>query len=89
MHIIVPTQVRVSLVAVSRTIAYAPRCGRTARRRYNHVIRSVVKTAISLPESTFARVIDAALDDRIGALPQWLMAQVDAGLQRALGLPRR
>jgi mRNA interferase MazF len=27
-----------------------------------------------------------ALDGRIGALPDWLMAQVDAGLRRALAL---
>jgi mRNA interferase MazF len=31
-----------------------------------------------------------ALEDRIGALPDWLMAQVDAGLARALAItPRR
>lgn len=29
-----------------------------------------------------------ALEERIGALPEWLRAQVDDGLQRALGLPR-
>jgi mRNA interferase MazF len=28
------------------------------------------------------------LEERIGQLPNWLLAQVDAGLQRALGLPR-
>ncbi len=28
------------------------------------------------------------LEERIGGLPDWLMAQVDAGLQRALGLAR-
>ena len=28
------------------------------------------------------------LEERIGGLPNWLLAQVDAGLQRALGLPR-
>jgi len=28
------------------------------------------------------------LEERIGALPDWLLAQLDAGLQRALGLPR-
>jgi mRNA interferase MazF len=27
-----------------------------------------------------------ALEDRIGSLPDWLLAQVSAGLQRALGL---
>lgn len=30
-----------------------------------------------------------ALEDRIGAIPDWLMAQVDAGLGRALGLAGR
>jgi predicted DNA-binding protein len=29
-----------------------------------------------------------ALEDRMGDLPDWLLAQVDAGVQRALGLPR-
>lgn len=29
-----------------------------------------------------------ALEEQIGELPDWLLAQVDAGLQRALGLPR-
>jgi mRNA-degrading endonuclease toxin of MazEF toxin-antitoxin module len=29
------------------------------------------------------------LEDRIGLLPDWLLGQVDAGLQRALGLARR
>lgn len=29
-----------------------------------------------------------ALDERVGALPDWLLAQLDTGLQRALGLPR-
>ena len=28
------------------------------------------------------------LEERIGALPDWLLAQLDAGVQRALGLPR-
>lgn len=28
------------------------------------------------------------LEDRIGVLPDWLVSQLDAGLQRALGLPR-
>jgi mRNA interferase MazF len=29
-----------------------------------------------------------ALEEEIGELPDWLMAEVDVGLQRALGLPR-
>jgi len=29
-----------------------------------------------------------ALEAEIGELPDWLLAQVNAGLQRALGLPR-
>jgi mRNA interferase MazF len=28
------------------------------------------------------------LEERVGALPDWLLTQLDAGLQRALGLPR-
>jgi mRNA interferase MazF len=35
-----------------------------------------------------ATVDRLALEDRIGDLPDWLLSQVDAGLQRALGLPR-
>lgn len=35
-----------------------------------------------------ATVDRRALEERIGELPDWLLAQVDAGLQRALGLPR-
>lgn len=36
-----------------------------------------------------ATVDRGALEERIGELPDWLMAQVDAGLERALGLRRR
>jgi mRNA interferase MazF len=36
-----------------------------------------------------ATVDRLAVEDRIGALPNWLMAQVDAGLARALGLTQR
>ncbi len=35
-----------------------------------------------------ATVDRLALEERIGELPEWLLAQVKAGLQRALGLPR-
>jgi mRNA interferase MazF len=35
-----------------------------------------------------ATVDRLALDEEIGPLPDWLVHQVDAGLQRALGLPR-
>jgi mRNA interferase MazF len=35
-----------------------------------------------------ATVDRVALEAQIGELPDWLLAQVDAGLQRALGLPR-
>ncbi|MGH2914500.1 MAG: hypothetical protein ACRDMX_05885 [Solirubrobacteraceae bacterium] len=35
-----------------------------------------------------ATVDRVTLEQRIGELPDWLVAQVDAGLQRALGLPR-
>jgi mRNA interferase MazF len=36
-----------------------------------------------------ATVDRLAVEDRIGALPNWLIAQVDAGLARALGLTQR
>jgi mRNA interferase MazF len=36
-----------------------------------------------------ATVDKAALTERIGAMPDWLMAQVDAGLERALALAAR
>jgi mRNA interferase MazF len=35
-----------------------------------------------------ATVDRRALEEQIGELPDWLLAQVDAGLARALGLPR-
>lgn len=35
-----------------------------------------------------AAVDRLALEQRIGELSDWLLAQVDAGLRRALGLPR-
>lgn len=47
-----------------------------------------------LPEDSVVNVTQLATIDRatleaqIGQLPDWLLAQVDAGLQRALGLPR-
>jgi mRNA interferase MazF len=34
-----------------------------------------------------ATIDRATLEERIGALPDWLLAQVDDGLQRALALP--
>lgn len=36
-----------------------------------------------------ATVDRRAADEQVGALPDWLMAQVDAGLARALALARR
>lgn len=35
-----------------------------------------------------ATVDRLTLEERIGELPDWLLAEVNAGLQRALGLPR-
>jgi len=35
-----------------------------------------------------ATIDRAALDERMGALPDWLSAQVDAGLMRAMALAR-
>jgi mRNA interferase MazF len=43
----------------------------------------------SIVNVTQVATIDrSALEERIGALPDWLMAQVDAGLGRALALAR-
>ena len=48
-----------------------------------------------LPQESVVNVTQVAtidrntLEERIGLLPDWLLAQVDAGLQRALGLARR
>jgi mRNA interferase MazF len=36
-----------------------------------------------------ATIDRAALDERVGSLPDWLMAQVDAGLDLALSLAHR
>lgn len=47
-----------------------------------------------LPESSVVNVTQLVtldrltLEERIGELPDWIMAQIDAGLVRALGLPR-
>jgi mRNA interferase MazF len=35
-----------------------------------------------------ATIDRSVLEGRVAALPDWLLAQVDAGLQRALGLPQ-
>ncbi len=35
-----------------------------------------------------ATIDRSALEEKIGELPDWLLAQVDVGLARALGLPR-
>lgn len=35
-----------------------------------------------------ATIDRGALEERVGALPDWLLAQVDVGLERALGLAR-
>ena len=43
----------------------------------------------SVANVTQVATIDrVALEERIGALPDWLLTQVDAGLGRALGLSR-
>lgn len=45
--------------------------------------------ADSVVNVTQVATIDrGALEKRVGALPDWLMAQVDAGLRRALALAR-
>lgn len=70
--------------------------------RYDPVIRPGVKTAISLPGDTFRRIDDAAkrlgvsrsefrlaLQEHLGTLPDWLIAQIAAGILRALALTFR
>lgn len=53
---------------------------------------SVPSGVSGLPNDSVVNVTQVAtvdrgvLEERIGALPDWLMVQVDAGLQRALGL---
>ena len=48
-----------------------------------------------LPQDSVVNITQVAtvdrntLEERIGLLPDWLLGQVDAGLQRALGLARR
>jgi mRNA interferase MazF len=43
----------------------------------------------SVVNATQAATIDrAALESRIGVLPDWLQAQVDAGISKTLGLER-
>lgn len=47
-----------------------------------------------LPQSSVVNVTQVAtidrgaLEERVGSLPDWLLAQVDVGLERALGLAR-
>ena len=47
-----------------------------------------------LPENSVVNVTHIAtidrqvLEERIGALPDWLLPQIDAGVQLALGLPK-
>ena len=56
---------------------------------------AVPTDAGALPQDSVVNVTQVAtidrntLEERIGLLPDWLLAQVDAGLQRALGLARR
>lgn len=43
----------------------------------------------SVVDVTRVATIDReALEERVGSLPDWLLAQVDVGLERALGLAR-
>ncbi|MGO9902901.1 MAG: type II toxin-antitoxin system PemK/MazF family toxin [Solirubrobacteraceae bacterium] len=48
----------------------------------------VLQTDSVINVTQIATIDRAALEGRLGALPDWLLTQVDAGLQRALGLPR-
>jgi mRNA-degrading endonuclease toxin of MazEF toxin-antitoxin module len=46
-----------------------------------------MKTAMNVTQ--VATIDRGSLEQRIGVLPDWLIAQVDAGLERALALGRR
>jgi mRNA interferase MazF len=48
----------------------------------------VLETDSLVNVTQIATVDRLAVEDRIGALPDWLMAQIDAGLARALALTR-
>jgi len=48
----------------------------------------VLSTDSVINVTQIATIDRETLEERIGALPDWLIAQLDAGLQRALGLPR-
>lgn len=48
-----------------------------------------VETDSVVDVTRIATVDRETLEESIGALPDWLMAQVDAGLARALGLAAR
>ncbi len=50
---------------------------------------SMLETDSVVNVTQIATVDRLAVEDRIGALPDWLMAQIDAGLARALALTRR
>ena len=47
-----------------------------------------LETDSAVNVTQIATIDRGALEERIGALPDWLMAQVDAGLGRALALAR-
>ena len=47
-----------------------------------------VKSDSVVNVTQIATIDRQAIEERIGALPDWLMAQVDAGLSRALAIPR-
>jgi mRNA interferase MazF len=55
---------------------------------------AVPADAAGLPQGSVVNVTQVAtidrgaLEERIGALPEWFLAHVDAGLERALGLAR-
>jgi mRNA interferase MazF len=48
----------------------------------------VLPTDSVINVTQIATIDRQTLEERIGALPDWLLTQLDAGLQRALGIPR-
>ena len=74
------------------TVVVLTTTGQLARLPGNVVVPSDVSglSEDSVVNVTQVATIDrSVLEEKIGALPDWLMAQVDSGLERALGLALR
>lgn len=74
----------VTIVALTRTSRLAALPGNVAVPADLGLLE--VDSVINITQ--LATVDRSALEEQIGVLPNWLLAQVDAGLMRALGLRR-